>query len=55
MHVNIDFGKWQVDYVHLASSHIRKQKCNTQTLSKTRGSNGGEHIEGETSLNKPIC
>ena len=33
----------------------RKKKCNTQTLSKTSGSIGGEHIKGETSLNKPIC
>ena len=27
---------------------------NTQTLSKTSGSIGEEHIKGETSLNKPI-
>ena len=32
-----------------------EQKCNTQTLSKTSGSIGEEHIKGETSLNKPIC
>ena len=29
--------------------------CNTQTLSKTSGSIGGEHIKGGASLNKPIC
>ena len=34
---------------------MRKQKSNTQTLSKTSGSIGEEHIKGETSLNKPIC
>ena len=28
------------------------KKCNTQTLSKTSGSIGDEHIKGETSLNK---
>ena len=55
MHVNIDFGEGQIGYAHLKSSRIRKQKCNTQTLSKTSGSIGGEHIKGETSLNKPIC
>ena len=54
MHVNIDFGEGQVDYAHLTSSRIRKQKCNTQTLSKTSGLIWGEHIKGETSLNKPI-
>ena len=37
------------------SSRIRKQKCNTQTLSKTSVSICEEHIKGETSLNKPIC
>ena len=31
------------------------KKRNTQTLSKTSGSIGGEHIKGETSLNKPVC
>ena len=55
MHVNIDFGKGQIDYAYLTSSYIRKQKFNTKTLSKTSGSIGGEHIKGETSLNKPIC
>ena len=30
-------------------------KSVTQTLSKTSGSIGEEHIKGETSLNKPIC
>ena len=35
---------------------IRKQKCNTQTLSKTSGWiwGGGGYIKGEKSLNKPI-
>ena len=55
MHVNIDFGEAQIDNAHQTSSCIRKQKCNTQTLSKTSCSNGEEHIKGETSLNKPIC
>ena len=55
MHVNIDFREGQIDYAHYISSCIRKQKCNTQTLSKTNGSIGGEYIKGETSLNKPIC
>ena len=55
MHVNIDFGEGQIDYAHLTSYRIRKQKCNTQTLSKSSGSIGEEHIKGETSLNKPIC
>ena len=32
-----------------------KQALDTQTLSKTSGSIGGEHIKGETSLNKPNC
>ena len=32
-----------------------RKKVYTQTLSKTSGSIGGEHIKGETSLNKPIC
>ena len=54
MHVNIDFGEGQVDYAHKTSSRIRKQKCNTQTLSKTSGSIGGEHIKGETSLNNQL-
>ena len=31
------------------------KKCNTQTLSKTSGSIGEDHIKGETSLNKSIC
>ena len=34
---------------------MRKQKSNTQTLSKTSGSIGEEHIKGEISLNNPIC
>ena len=55
MHVNIDFGEEQIDHAHLTSSRIRKQKCKTQTLSKTSGSIGEEHIKGETSLNKPVC
>ena len=55
MHVNIEFGEGLNDYAHLTSSCIRKQKCNTLTLSKTNGSIGGEYIKGETSLNKPIC
>ena len=38
MHVNIDFGEGQINYAHYKSSRIRKQKCNTQTLSKTSGS-----------------
>ena len=54
MHVNIDYGEGQIDYAQQTSSRIRKQKCNAQTLSKTSGSIGGEHIKGETSLNKPI-
>ena len=52
MHVNIDFGEGQIDYAHLISLRIRKQKCKTQTLSKTSGSIGKKHIKGETSLNK---
>ena len=52
MHVNIDFGEGQVDYGHETSSRIRKQKCNTQTRSKTSGSIGEGHIKRETSLNK---
>ena len=55
MHVNIDYGEGQIDYAKQTSSRIRKQKYNAQTLSKTSGSIGGEHIKGETSLNKPIC
>ena len=55
MHVNIDYVEGQIDYAQQTSSRIRKQKCNAQTLSKTSGSIGGEHIKGETSLNKPIC
>ena len=57
MHVNIDFREGLIDYAHYKSSRIRKQKCNTQTLSKTSGSiwGGRGYIKGETSLNKPIC
>ena len=55
MHVNVDFGEGLIDYAHSTSSCIRKQKCNPQTLSKTSGLIGGEHIKGETNLNKPIC
>ena len=55
MHVNIDFGEGLIGYAHSTSSCIRKQKCNTQTLSKTSGLIGGEHIKREASLNKPIC
>ena len=55
MHVNIDFGEGVIDYAHQTSSCIRKQKCNTQTLSKTSGSTGWEHFKGEANLNKPIC
>ena len=55
MHVNIHFGEGQIDYAYLTSYRIQKQKCNTQTLSKTSGSIGEELIKGETSLNKPIC
>ena len=48
MHVNIDFGEGQIDYAHYKSSRIRKQKCNTQTLSKTSGSIcGGGDISKE--------
>ena len=39
----------------IKQTRLRKQKCNTHTLSKTSGSIGGEHIKGEISLNKPIC
>ena len=52
MHVDIDYGEGQIDYAHKTSFRIRKRKCNTQTLSKISGSIGGEHIKGETSLNK---
>ena len=55
MYVNIDFGEGQIDNAHYTSSRIPKQKCNTQKFSKRSGSIGGEHIKGETSLNKPIC
>ena len=44
MHVNIDFGEGQIDYAHYKSSRIRKQKFNTQTLSKTSGSIWGGGI-----------
>ena len=47
MHVNIDFGEGQIDYAHYKSSRIRKQKCNTQTLSKTSGSIWGGDISKE--------
>ena len=55
MHVNIDLEEGQIDYAHYKNSRIRKQKCNTQTLSKTSGSIWREYIKGEMSLNKPIC
>ena len=55
MHVNNDLGEERIDYLHLISQRIRKQKSNTQTLSKTSGSIGEKHIKGETSLNKSIC
>ena len=46
-------GKW-IMLIKQAFAYGNKS-VNTQTLSKTNGSIGGEYIKGETSLNKPIC